>query len=205
MRITFTGKQEKMAAPQERKLATAFSKLAKLIERKGERAAQVILSSERHLQMAEVRVNVYDQTLIGKGSGADQFNALMEAVENLERRAQKTVEKWRDSKREAPKHKASPAVEGAEFEAPAVASKSDEKKDKKSAKKDKKKAAKAAKRSKPSMVVQAHKSDAKPMTVDEAMLTFESEGDYVVYRDAATDRISVLIRRRDGKVDLVEA
>jgi hypothetical protein len=29
--------------------------------------------------------------------------------------------------------------------------------------------------------------------------------DYVVYRDAETDRVNVLIRRRDGNFDLIEA
>jgi hypothetical protein len=33
----------------------------------------------------------------------------------------------------------------------------------------------------------------------------EFDRDYFVYRDAATDRVSVLIRRRDGNFDLVEA
>jgi putative sigma-54 modulation protein len=29
--------------------------------------------------------------------------------------------------------------------------------------------------------------------------------DYLVYRDSETDRVSVLLRRRDGHFDLVEA
>jgi hypothetical protein len=29
--------------------------------------------------------------------------------------------------------------------------------------------------------------------------------DYMVYRDAGTDRVSVLVRRRDGHFDLVES
>ncbi len=106
MRITFTGKQEKLAPTQERKLATAFARLSKLIERKGERAALVALSSQRHLQMAEVRLNFFDQTMIGEGKGVDQFTAVMEAVENVERQALKSREKWRDAKRETPTRKA---------------------------------------------------------------------------------------------------
>ncbi len=43
------------------------------------------------------------------------------------------------------------------------------------------------------------------MTIDEAMLAIEEDKDYVVYRDAQTDKVSVLVRRRDGKVDLIEA
>ncbi len=45
----------------------------------------------------------------------------------------------------------------------------------------------------------------KPMTVDEAMIALEGGQDYIAYRDAETDRMRVLIRRRDGQIDLVEA
>ena len=201
MRITFTGKQEKLAPTQERKLATAFARLSKLIERNGEKAAVVALSSQRHRQMAEVRVNFFDQTMIGEGKGTDQFTALMEAVENLERQALKSREKWRDSKRETPTRKArstgEPLPEPVEVKAPkgggtAKAAKASTKK-------------RAGKASKPAQIVQASEDGSKPMTVDEAMMALESGQDYIAYRDADTDRVRVLIRRRDGKIDLVEA
>ena len=50
-----------------------------------------------------------------------------------------------------------------------------------------------------------HHKKRKPMTLDEALLEMEKSGDYLVYRDAETDRVSVLVRRRDGHFDLVEA
>ncbi len=42
------------------------------------------------------------------------------------------------------------------------------------------------------------------MTLEEALLEIGDTRDYMVYRDAVTDRIAVLIRRRDGHFDLVE-
>jgi putative sigma-54 modulation protein len=57
----------------------------------------------------------------------------------------------------------------------------------------------------PAQVVQASEDGSKPMTVEEAMIAMESGQDYIAYRDAETDRVRVLIRRRDGKIDLVEA
>lgn len=203
MRITFTGKQEKLGPTQERKLATAFARVSKLIERHGEKAAQVTLSSQRHRQMAEVRVSFYDQTMIGEGKGADQFTALMDAVENVERQALKCREKWRDAKRETPARKArttgeaipEPVVESA----PAKGAKAGASAKGRAAKK------RPIKAGKPAQVVQASMDDSKPMTVDEAMLALEGGRDYIAYRDAATDKVRVLIRRRDGKIDLVEA
>lgn len=201
MRITFTGKQDKLAPTQERKLATAFARVSKLIERNGEKAAQVALSSQRHRQIAEVRLNFYDQTMIGEGTGSDQFSALMEAVENVERQALKNREKWRDAKRETPARKARTTGEAQpeplEVEAPKDA------KPAKTAKAPKKK--QTGKSPKPAQVVQASEDGSKPMTVDEAMMALESGQDYIAYRDSETDRVRVLIRRRDGKIDLVEA
>jgi putative sigma-54 modulation protein len=43
------------------------------------------------------------------------------------------------------------------------------------------------------------------MTLDEALLEMDARRDYLVYRDAETGRVSVLVRRRDGHFDLVEA
>jgi putative sigma-54 modulation protein len=44
----------------------------------------------------------------------------------------------------------------------------------------------------------------KPMTIEEAMLEMDRKRDYVVFRDAETDRVSVLLRRRDGHFDIVD-
>ena len=43
------------------------------------------------------------------------------------------------------------------------------------------------------------------MTLDEAVLEMDSSRDYLVYRDAESDKVSVLVRRRDGHFDLVES
>jgi hypothetical protein len=43
------------------------------------------------------------------------------------------------------------------------------------------------------------------MTLDEAMLEIEKDGDYFVYRDAQKDCVSVLLRRPDGHFDLIES
>jgi putative sigma-54 modulation protein len=197
MRITFTGKQEELNPKQERKLATQFLKLSKLLEQRGEKAAQVALSTQRHLQMAEVRINVYGQTLVAMGSGPDQFTAISQAAERVEHQALKLRSKFRHSKRETPTRVARTQILPEALPAPAPPE-DEEKKDKR-----RKPAAKAGR---PSRVVRAEgKQSGKPMTVDEAMLALEDDRDYMVYRDAETGGVSVLIRRRDGKVDLIEA
>jgi ribosomal subunit interface protein len=44
----------------------------------------------------------------------------------------------------------------------------------------------------------------KPITLEEALLLIGKDSPHLVYRDAETERISVLIRRPDGNFDLVE-
>ncbi|MGH9633115.1 MAG: sigma 54 modulation/S30EA ribosomal C-terminal domain-containing protein, partial [Bryobacteraceae bacterium] len=50
-----------------------------------------------------------------------------------------------------------------------------------------------------------HTADRKPMTLEEALMEMEKDGNYVIYRDAQTDRLAVLLRRRDGNFDLIES
>jgi len=49
------------------------------------------------------------------------------------------------------------------------------------------------------------KAGRKPMTVDEAKLELENDGDYVVFTDAKKDCICVLMRRADGNFDLIQS
>ena len=59
-------------------------------------------------------------------------------------------------------------------------------------------------RSEPASVGHSQAENAWP-DLDEALLEMERGRDYLVYRDAETDRLAVLVRRRDGHFDLVEA
>ncbi len=196
MKITFSGKQDKLTPSQERKLAMAFARLSKLLERRGEKGAQVILTEERHLRHAEVRVNFYDHALFGKGSAPDQFTAVMDAVEKVEKQALRLLEKKRELKRsDSPRKQA--ALRAAEaVEAPEPAKKG-----------KKARAAEAEEEpARPARVVKAaSRANGKPMTLEEAMLAMEGGRDYLLYRDADTDKLQILIRRSDGAVDLVEA
>ena len=45
----------------------------------------------------------------------------------------------------------------------------------------------------------------KPMTLEEAVLEMDGDRNYMVYRDAESDRVQVLVKRRDGHFDLIEA
>lgn len=180
MKITYTGRQVELAPAQLKKLEARFVKIGKLLDGKRECEAHVILSLERHLHHAEVTVNYFNHQLVGLGSNSDLFNAIHSAAEKLEKQCVKAVTKWRDSKRTP--HKSTPEVE-AEPAAP-----------------------KGAENEAEGRVYRVnHHEKRKPMTLDEAILEMGGGLDYLAYRDSQTDRISVLVRRRDGHFDLVEA
>ncbi len=124
---------------------------------------------------------------MGLGSSADLFTAIHAAAEKLEKQAVKARTKWRDTKRtprneEAlaePEQAASAQVEDdADGDAEAAAA--------------------------PKVYRVNHHQNRKPMTLEEALMAMEKDRDYLVYRDAESDRVAVLVRRRDGDFDLVE-
>ena len=191
MKVTYTGKQVELAPAQKKKLEARFAKIGKLLSGKQEVEAHVVLSLERHRHNAEATIRYYDQQLVGKGSGSELFEAIAGAAEKLETQAVKARTKWRDNKRTP--RPAIPEVFEATPPPPAAA--------KKAARKRKAEPEQPTDR----LIyhVENHKKR-KPMTLEEAVLEMDGR-DYVVYRDAETEKLVTLIRRRDGHFDLVEA
>ena len=178
MKITYTGRQVELAPAQLKKLEAGFAKIGKLLDGKRECEAHIILSLERHLHHAEATVNYFGHQLVGLGSSPDLFTAIHSASEKLEKQAVKARTKWRDSKRMP--RKAQP-----EAESPVAATEAEAVPEQRVYR------------------VNTHQKR-KPMTLDEALLEMDKNRDYLVYRDAESDRVSVLVRRRDGHFDLVE-
>ncbi len=181
MRITYTGRQVELAPAQLQKIKARLDKVGKLLDGRDEREAHVVLSHERHLHRAEITVNYHNHPLVCLGENTDLFTAIHSAVEKLEKQAIKVRAKWRDTKR-APKRTVAES-EAAPALPEEAASEAEEKR----------------------IFRINHHERRKPMTLDEALLEMEKDRDYLVYRDAETDRLAILVRRRDGNFDLVEA
>lgn len=184
MKVTYTGKQKALLPAQQKKLDAKIAKIAKLVDSpKSEKEAHVSLSSERHLTRAEVTVAAYDHNVAGAAAETDQFTAISEAFDKLEKQILKLRTKWRDIKR-------GPKESWKEEETEAVVAAEAEVQDAEGA---------ASKRV---FRVSQH-ARRKPMTLEEALLEMGDHRDYLVYRDAETDILSVLVRRRDGHFDLI--
>lgn len=181
MKITYTGRQVELAPAQLKKIEARFAKVGKVLDGRKECEAHVILSLERHLHRAEITVNFHGRQMVCEGADKDLFTGINAAIEKLEKQAIKTTAKWRDTKRKKGDREAAPVEAAAEVEPETEADGSRQ------------------------IYRVNHHQKRKPMTLDEAVLEMEKDRDYLVYRDASTDRVAVLLRRRDGHFDLVEA
>jgi len=195
MKINYTGRHDAVPPKQRAKLEAKLQKIGKLVERRGEREAHVIIAQERFLHKVEVTFNAWEHSFVGMGSDRDLEVAANTALDKLEKQIVKLRTKWRDTSRqkdkEAPPLPAIPEAPASEARAKAgrVSMRSSA-----PAKADRKKVFRVN-----------HGDGSKPMTLEEAMLEMEASQDYMVYRDARTDRVTVLMRRPDGHFDLIES
>lgn len=137
------------------------------------------MTSERHLHNAEITLQFYDHQLAGAGSDPDLFTAVSDALAKLEKQALKHSAKWRGkSRRTDTKSKPEPTQSARGAGEPEGG---------------------------PRVYRVNHHERRKPMTLEEAVLKMGKQGDYLVYRDAEREGLSVLIRRKDGNFDLVES
>ncbi|MCC6586514.1 MAG: sigma 54 modulation/S30EA ribosomal C-terminal domain-containing protein [Bryobacterales bacterium] len=181
MKVSYTGKLEKLDAASQKKLDARYVKLGKLLDKKDEKEAHVILTNQRHLRNAEITVNYYDHALVGAHAAKDNLEALLGACDKLEKQLLKYQTKRRDTKRRTflkPVTAAQTSAEPEAVEEEAPASK---------------------------IFRVNHKASRKPMTVEEALLEFDGKKSYIVFQDTDTACISVLIRRADGHFDLIES
>jgi putative sigma-54 modulation protein len=189
MKVTYRGMPHVLLPKIQQKLDAKFAKIAKLLDGRGEREAHVMVTQERRMCCAEVTLQFHDHKLVGNGSNTDLFTALSLALEKLDTQAVKQRTKWRATHR-----RNGPGVGRAEIaEAPPEA-------------RVPRVSSSAARESDGKRVFRVNGTGRrKPMTLDEALLEMEKNRDYLVYRDAQRDGLSVLVRRRDGHFDLIES
>jgi putative sigma-54 modulation protein len=203
MKLIVSGKTKEFTPQIQEKFSAKLAKLSKFVERRGEREAHVTHHMERHLHKVELIVNFYDHSLVGEGSNADLDTALCGAVEKLEKQASKLRAKWRVTHRDVKNVRSGKEIFGGAdaVAAPAAAPVKPAKPVK--AQKNESNARAAA--PKPKLFRVNYDEDQKPMTLEEATMEMESGANYVVYRDCDRDRLSMLVRRPDGHLDLIEA
>lgn len=176
MQVTYTGIHHDLPPKVQAKVDAKFVKLSKLLDGRGEHKAHVVLSQEKRSYKAEVTVNFYNHQFVGIGKHSDLFTAMSAALEKLDAQAVKQRTKWRETHRRAPK----PSIDGVETSKPVAVAVGPR-------------------------VFKVNLGRKKPITLEEAVLMIDKTSNHIAYRDAESDRVSVLVRRADGHFDLIES
>lgn len=176
MKIEYTGRNFTVSPAIIKHITDNFKKIDSVL--KGATRAHVILSVEKHHRhLAEIVVHWNDRALTSKADTTDMYNSVLQAVDKLRKQVVKVKGKMIDRK-----HHATSASRVAPSPVPPV------------------KPASPAPR-----IIRSRRYSVKPMTPEEAVLKFEGTAEqFVVFRNADTDRIGVIYKRKDGNYGLIE-
>lgn len=140
-------------------------------------STHIIIRVEKNRHIGELVVYWRDHTLTAKDTNADMYMALTRAIAKIEKQALKLKKKIIDRKQGARRTAAVAPHPDGQLEATP----------------------------RPPRIIAARRYSVKPMTAEEAALRLTSETDqFVVFRDADTDRLGVLYKRKDGNFGLIE-
>jgi putative sigma-54 modulation protein len=177
MKIEFTGRQTEVSAELRRLAERKLEKLGRVLP--GITRVHVILTADRHQRTAEISLHSRHLDLSAREATLDLAASIGAVVDKLTRQAQRQVGRRRERGRPvAPRAAAARRDVTDDVRGPETKS---------------------------VRVIRSRRPAGKPMTVDEAAaeMLVRDEG-FLVFRDATTERVHVLFRRKDGHLGLVE-
>ena len=176
MKIEFTGRQTEVSLEFRRLAERKLLKLGQVLP--GITRAHVILAVDRHRHTAEISVHSPRLDLTARETTEDLGASIGGAVDKLTRQAQRQVGRRRERGRASPARGAAPSRKTGEARGPEVSG---------------------------VRVIRSRRPAGKPMTLDEAAAEMLAREDgFLIFRDARTERVQVLYRRKDGNLGLVE-
>jgi putative sigma-54 modulation protein len=180
MRLELTGRHVDVTPDLRKLVEKRLTKLDRLLKG-GIVSVQGVLTREKYRHKSEFTVHTRGEHFLhGLGDASAWEASIAGAIEKIEQQLAKMKGKWQERKRRAPPAR----VVAAERElAPPV----------------------PPERPKVPRVRRVPRYPVKPMTVDEAALVIDGGSDtFLVFRNAVTDAINVVYRRKDGQLGLIE-
>lgn len=176
MKFEYTGRHVEVTPALRKHVEDHFTKLDHIFNDSAART-HVIIEVEKNRQIGEVLVHWRDHTLTASDTNADMYVALTRAIAKIEKQALRLKKKIIDRKQGAKRGSAVAPNPDGQLEASP----------------------------RPARIFMARRYTVKPMTAEEAALSLTSRADqFVVFRDADTDRVGVLYKRKDGNFGLIE-
>jgi putative sigma-54 modulation protein len=184
MNLDITGRHIEITPALKEFTEDKLRKLEKLLD--GPLEIHVVLGIEKHRHTAEIQVKSRTAVISGTQETGDLYASIGEVIDKLERQALKHKEKMRGHKHRKslrdPEVMAAMEAGGASAAVP-----------------------EAAEEAEPPRVHRGPGRQVKPLSVEDAVLELETSGeDLLVFRDATSDRVSVVYRRTDGDFGVVE-
>ena len=179
MRLELTGRQFTITPAARKLVERGIHHTLKLLHNSVV-SAHVVLTRQRGLVRAEVTVHVSrEHFLHGEGSGPDLQVALAAATDKIQHQAEKLKGKWKGRKRRDVVARA----DAQRIDGTVVTGKEDRGK----------------------RIIRARRYAVKPMSIEDAAAEIGDRNDAViVFRNSSTDAVTVLYRRTDGNLGLIE-
>jgi len=176
MKIEFTGRQFTVSPAIKKHVNEHFKKIDSVLH--GAIQAHVILSVEKHHRhCCEIIINWHDHAMTSTSDTNDMYLSVTHAVDRLRRQVLKVKGKIIDRKH----HALSTGIVAPSPIPPATPS------------------ALAPR------IIRSRRYSVKPMTPEEAVLNVSGAPEqFLVFRDAETDRVGVIYKRKDGNYGLIE-
>lgn len=198
MNVEYTGRQFEVTPVTRKQVEAGLQKLTRILGSNFQ--THVILSTEKRRHIAEIAVTVRNHPpIVGLSEAPDMIVAIGSALDKIERQAVKYNTRWKSKKRQARKRQVDPVSEDVSL-AIAVGG-------------DLKTAIPVKVHSFPNTVkfTETHivrspdSVSHKPLTLEEAVKEAEfRDREVFVFRDLE-GRVKVLHRKKDGKMELIEA
>jgi putative sigma-54 modulation protein len=176
MEFEYTGRHVEVTPALRAHVEDHFQKLEHIFNDTAARA-HVIMEVEKNRQIGEVLVHWRDHTLTATDTNADMYLALTRAIAKIEKQALKLKKKIIDRKQGAKRVSSVAPQPDGQLEASPSAPR----------------------------IIAARRYAVKPMTAEEAVMRLTGETEqFLVFRDADTNRVGVLYKRKDGNFGLIE-
>jgi putative sigma-54 modulation protein len=189
MRVDLTARHIEITPNLRRLVDQKLAKLGRLLNESAV-SAQVVLALERHRHCTDVTLHARGEKFMhGRGVSASWEVSISEAIDKISQQAQKVKGKWAPRQRQSAAKLAAVALAGEPTRAPAAA----------------KPVRPPTARGRMPRVVRASRQALKAMSLADAARQMDADsGEVVVFRDIETEAISVLYRRPNGELTLVE-
>lgn len=188
MRLELTGRHVTITAAVRRLVERRLAPTLRILNDHAV-SAQVVLTAERARYRAEVTLHARGEHFLhGEAVGRDLPLAVGAALDKIDRQAHRLKSRWSEGKRQ----RASPRTSGAD----------------RGAIEPERAAPSAGRPRRPDgrpRIIRSRGYDVKPMSIEDAAAEIEeARGTVIVFRNSATDSVTVLFRRPDGHLGLIE-